>query len=488
MLFKEIGIRERRIHFIGIGGIGMSGIAEILLNLGYAISGSDLQESAVTQRLRGLGAAVSIGHRADNVGGAEAVVVSSAISDYNVELMEARRRKIPVIFRGELLAELMRLKYGIAVGGSHGKTTTSSITASVLSSGGKDPTVVVGGRVDAIGSNARLGNSDFLLVEADESDGSFLHLDPIVAVVTNIDREHLDHYHTVEALTGAFVQFVNKVPFYGTAIVCIDDPHVKLIVPMIERRYRTYGIEELSPEADLVADEIALGRFESSFRLRYSGEDLGKFEIRGVGMHTVRNAMAAVLVGLEVDIPVEKIRAGLAAFSGVDRRFQKRGEAAGVTVIDDYGHHPTEIRATLQAARNCAFEGINVIFQPHRYSRTHLMLDEFAECFADCARLWVVDIYSAGEKPLPGVNSAQLVEKIAAAGHPAVEYCESIDDAVRRAVAQSRAGEAVITLGAGSIWRYGERILEGLEAAEGEDKQTNALGVRVEPKGSKRHG
>ncbi len=480
MLFKEIGIREQRIHFIGIGGIGMSGIAEILLNLGYAISGSDLQESAVTQRLSGLGTAVSIGHDADNVGGADAVVVSSAISDYNVELMEARRRKIPVISRGELLAELMRLKYGIAVGGSHGKTTTSSITASVLSSGGKDPTVVVGGRVDAIGSNARLGNSDFLLVEADESDGSFLHLDPIVAVITNIDREHLDHYHTIEALTEAFVKFVNKVPFYGTAIVCIDDPHAKLITPMIERRYRTYGSKELSPEADLVADEIDLGHFESAFRLRYRGEELGKFKIRGVGMHTVRNAMAAVLVGLEIDIPIEKIRAGLAAFSGVDRRFQKQGKEAGVTVVDDYGHHPTEIRATLKAARNCAFEGINVIFQPHRYSRTHLMLDEFAECFTDCSRLWVVDIYSAGEKPLPGVNSARLVQKIAASGHPEVEYCESIDDAVSRAVAQSRAGEAVITLGAGNIWRYGKKILQGLMVKESAVKQTTALGIRVE--------
>ena len=488
MLFKEIGIRERRIHFIGIGGIGMSGIAEILLNLGYAISGSDLQESTVTQRLRGLGATVSIGHGADNVGGADAVVVSSAISDYNVELMAARHRKIPVIFRGELLAELMRLKYGIAVGGSHGKTTTSSITASVLHSGGKDPTVVVGGRVDAIGSNARLGNSDFLLVEADESDGSFLHLDPIVAVVTNIDREHLDHYHTVETLTGAFVQFVNKVPFYGTAIVCIDDPQAKLITPAIERRYRTYGIKELSPEADLVADQIELGHFTSAFRLRYRGENLGKFEIRGVGLHTVRNAMAAVLVGLEVDIPVEKIRAGLAAFSGVDRRFQKRGEAAGVTVVDDYGHHPTEIQATLKAARNCAFTGVNVIFQPHRYSRTHLMLDEFAGCFADCDRLWVVDIYAAGEKPLPGVNSLRLVEKIAAAGHPAVEYCESIEDAVRRAATQARAGEAVITLGAGSIWRYGEKILEGLKAGESAVERSGSGGVRVQSKGPKSHG
>ncbi len=483
MLFKEVGIRERRIHFIGIGGIGMSGIAEILLNLGYSISGSDLQESAVTQRLSGLGAAVSIGHDAANVSGADAVVASSAISDYNVELMAARRKKIPVIFRGELLAELMRLKYGIAIGGSHGKTTTSSITASVLSSGGKDPTIVVGGRVDAIGSNARLGNSDYLLVEADESDGSFLHLDPIIAVVTNIDREHLDYYHSVEALTRAFVEFVNKAPFYGAAIVCIDDPHTKLITPMIERRYRTYGIEEISPEADLTADAIELGRFQSSFRLNYRGEGLGRFEIRGVGLHTVRNAMAAVLVGLEVDIPIEKIRAGLAAFSGVDRRFQKRGEEAGVTVIDDYGHHPTEIRATLKAARNCAFEGVNVIFQPHRYSRTHLMLDEFADCFADCSRLWVVDIYSAGEKPLPGVDSARLVRKIAAAGHPAVEYCASIDEAVGRAVTQSRAGEAVLTLGAGSVWRCAKKILEGLKTREQAGKsaaeQTAALGVRV---------
>ncbi len=477
MLFKEIGIRERQIHFVGIGGIGMSGIAEILLNLGYTISGSDLRGSAVTERLSGLGATISIGHNADNVGAADAIVVSSAINEYNVELMDARRRQIPVILRGELLAELMRLKYGIAIGGSHGKTTTSSITASVLSSGGKDPTIVVGGRVDAIGSNARLGNSDFLLVEADESDGSFLRLAPIIAVITNIDREHLDHYHTVEGLMRAFVEFANKVPFYGTTIVCIDDPHVKLITPMIKRGFRTYGIKETSPDADLVADEIKLGHFKSAFRLSYRGDDLGGFEINGVGLHTIRNAMAAVLVGLELEIPVANIRAGLAAFSGVDRRFQKLGEASGVTVIDDYGHHPTEIRATLKAAKSCSFKGINVIFQPHRYSRTHLMMDEFTESFEDCDRLWVVDVYAAGEEPLPGVDSARLVEKIAASGHPAVEYCGSIDDAVGRAVARSQDGDAVITLGAGSIWRSGERLLQGLRTRNSEVERQTSLGV-----------
>ena len=477
MLFETIGIRERQIHFVGIGGIGMSGIAEILLNLGYTISGSDLRGSSVTERLSELGAKVSIGHDAENIGAADAIVVSSAISDYNVELMEARRRKIPVILRGELLAELMRLKYGIAIGGSHGKTTTSSITASVLSSGGKDPTIVVGGRVDAIGSNARLGKSDFLLVEADESDGSFLRLAPIIAVITNIDREHLDHYHTLEGLMQAFVEFANKVPFYGTTIVCVDDPHVKLITPMIKRGYRTYGTKKVSPDADLVADEIELGHFKSKFRLSYRGDDLGTFEISGVGLHTVRNAMAAVLVGLELEIPVADIRAGLAAFSGVDRRFQKRGEAAGVTVIDDYGHHPTEIRATLKAAKSCSFNGVNVIFQPHRYSRTHLMMDEFAECFVACDRLWVVDIYGAGEEALPGVDSARLVAKIAASGHPAVEYCSSIDEAVERAVLQSRDGDAVITLGAGSIWRSGDTILEGLSAKRSELQRTEWRGA-----------
>lgn len=462
MLFNKEAIRQHRIHFIGIGGIGMSGIAEILLNLGYKVTGSDLRASPVTERLGKLGARIRIGHSADNIGDAQAVVASSAIPKTNTELREARRIRIPVIARGELLAELMRVKYGIAVSGSHGKTSASSMCAAVLGAGGKDPTVVIGGRVASIGSNARLGNSDYLLVEADESDGSFLALDPIVGVVTNIDREHLDHYGSTERLMGAFEDFANNVPFYGAAIVCLDDALARRVAGRVRRRCCTYGLREVSPEADLVADDIELGRAQVSFRLSHRGDDLGRFRVDGVGLHTVRNAMAAVLVGQELRIPTEQIRAGLGEFHGVDRRFQVRGEEAGVTVIDDYGHHPTEIQTTLAAAAHCGFRAVNVIFQPHRYSRTKDLEDEFAGCFAECERVWVVDIYSAGEDSLPGVCSPRLVEKIVAAGHPNASYCASMGDAVERALADTGSGEALITFGAGNIWMAGQEFLDRL--------------------------
>jgi UDP-N-acetylmuramate--alanine ligase len=467
MLFNKEAFRQRRIHFIGIGGIGMSGIAEILLNLGYTVTGSDLRDSPITARLRELGATVRTGHAAKHLEHPEAVVTSSAIPGNNSELAEARRRRLPVISRGELLAELMRVKYGIAVAGSHGKTSTSSICAAVLGAGGKDPTVVIGGRVASIGSNARLGKSDYLLVEADESDGSFLALDPIVGIITNIDREHMDHYGSTPNLLRAFEQFANSVPFYGAAIVCLDDPLVRRIAGAIQRRCLTYGLRAVSPEADLLADGIQLSKGQASFRLIRGGSDLGRFRVRGVGLHTVRNAMAAVLVGLELEIPIDLIRAGLNDFRGVDRRFQQRGEERGVTVIDDYGHHPTEIRTTLAAAASCGFRGVNVIFQPHRYSRTKDLEDEFAECFAECGRVWVVDIYSAGEDALPGVCSPRLVEKIVRSGHPHANYCPSMKDAVERAAATVRPGEAVITFGAGNVWVAGEELLERLRHADG---------------------
>lgn len=467
MLFNKESIRQRRLHFIGIGGIGMSGIAEILLNLGYTVTGSDLRESPVTERLRALGATIRTGHRADNLGDAEAVVASTAIPGSNPERVEAGRRGIPVISRGELLAELMRVKYGIAVAGSHGKTSTSSLCAAVLGAAAKDPTVVIGGRVASLGSNARLGNSDFLLVEADESDGSFLRLDPIVGVITNIDREHLDHYGSTANLLRAFEDFANSVPFYGAAIVCLDDPLAAEVARRIHRRCRTYGFQETSPGADLVASEVALECTEVAFRLRYRHEDLGQFRVRGVGAHTVRNAMAAVLVSRELEIPTERIRAGLADFRGVDRRFQKRGEEAGVTVIDDYGHHPTEIRTTLAGAASCGFSAVNVIFQPHRYSRTKDLEADFAGCFAECDRLWVVDIYSAGEDPLPGICSPKLVEKIAATGHPQAAYCGSMQQAVEAAAAAVGPGEALMTFGAGNIWMAGDEFLAKLRGRTG---------------------
>ncbi len=467
MFFKHMAVRHRHIHFVGIGGIGMSGLAEILLNLGYEISGSDLRRSLTLERLKSLGVQVFEGHRAENIAGADAVVVSSAIPIDNPEREAGEKAQVPIIERGEMLAELMRLQYGIAIAGSHGKTTTTSITAAVLAAAGMDPTVVVGGRVDALGSNARLGSGDFLLVESDESDGSFLKLAPIVAVVTSIDAEHLDHYGSLEGVRDAFVEFANKVPFYGSVILCLDDPQVRGILPRVKRRVRTYG---MAGGADLTASEVESAHLVSRFRLRYRGEDLGRFQVRGAGRHDVLNAMAAVLTGLEMEAPLESIRKGLAAFSGVDRRFQVRGVERGVTVVDDYGHHPTEIRATLAAARNCEFERVHVIFQPHRYSRTELLFQELSACFEDCDRLFVVDIYGAGEEPVKRVNAERLVERMHASGHPSAVYCSSIEEACEAAAGSAGPGDVLITLGAGSIWRAGEQLLHLLCEGVGAEK------------------
>ena len=463
MLFNDINLKHRHIHFVGIGGIGMSGIAEILLNLGYTISGSDLKGSGVTERLAAMGAAIFEGHAAANIEGADAVVVSSAIPESNPERRAARNAQVPLIPRGELLAELMRLKYGIAIAGSHSKTTTTSITAAVLSKAKKDPTVVVGGRVDAMDSNARLGKGDLLLVEADESDGSFLKLAPIQAVITSIDEEHLDHYQSFEGLVDAFVEFANKVPFYGSAILAIDDPHIRAVLPRIRRRVRTYGV---SPDADLVATEMNCGPAGSRLRLSFRGDDLGWFEVCAFGHHNVLNSMAAVLVGLELEIEPGRIRQGLAAFTGVDRRFQVRGKEGGVTVIDDYGHHPTEIAATLSAARVCEFNRIHVVFQPHRYSRTAQLMDGFANCFGDCDELYVLDIYSAGESPIPRVNGERLTQAIVDAGHPSARYIPSMEEAVERAVEAAKPGDAILTLGAGTISQAGPKLLDRLASRE----------------------
>ncbi len=474
MLFSKDALCQRRLHFIGIGGIGMSGIAEVLLNLGYTVTGSDLRESPVLARLQEMGAKIWIGHGTDQVGEAEAVVTSSAIPANNPELAEARRRKLPVIARGELLAELMRVRYGIAVAGSHGKTSTSSICAAILGAGGKDPTVVIGGRVASIGSNARLGNSDYLLVEADESDGSFLALDPIIGIITNIDREHMDHYGSDEDLLKAFEAFGNRVPFYGAAIVCADDPRARYVAERIRKRCLTYGLREVSPNADFVADQVELAGGTVSFQLERAGEGLGRFHVHGVGLHTVRNAIAAIVVGLELELSPDQIRAGLDDYRGVDRRFQTRGVEHGITVIDDYGHHPTEIRATLAAAASCGFQAVNVIFQPHRYSRTEDLSAEFAQCFDQADRLWVIDIYAAGENPVPGVSSPRLVGEILRAGHRCVDYCPTMHDAVDRALDVVGSGEALITFGAGNVWMAGEEMLHRLRG-EDSDKES---GVR----------
>ena len=454
--------RPQHFHFTGIGGIGMSGIAEVLLNLGYEISGSDLRLSPTTERLTGLGARIFEGHEAANVAGARALVVSSAVDEQNPEVQEARRLQIPVIPRGELLAELMRLKYGIAVAGSHGKTTTTSMTATVLNYAGLDPTVVVGGRVGTMGgSNARVGRSDFLVVESDESDGSFLKLAPIIAVVTNIDREHLDHYPSLDVIRAAFTEFVNKVPFYGAAIVCLDDPNVQAILPAVNRRTITYGT---AAQAEMEATEITCGSFASDFRLRYRTTDLGRFQVKVPGRHNVLNAMAAVAVALELAVQPDTIREALATFSGVDRRFQTRGKERGITVIDDYGHHPTEIRATLDAARLCGFRHIHVLFQPHRYTRTYHLMDEFASAFHQADSLFVLDIYAASEKPIEGATAEALVERIRQFGHRNVEHVGTIPCGVEALLRVARDGDLVLTLGAGNVWQAGERVLERLRA------------------------
>jgi len=454
--------RPQHFHFTGIGGIGMSGIAEVLLNLGYQVSGSDLRLSPITERLASMGAQIYEGHAASNVAGARALVVSSAVDEQNPEVQEARRLQIPVIPRGELLAELMRLKYGIAVAGSHGKTTTTSMTATILSYAGLDPTVVVGGRVGTMGgSNARVGRSDFLVVESDESDGSFVKLAPIIAVVTNIDREHLDHYPSLEAIQAAFIEFVNKVPFYGAAIVCLDDANVQTVLPDITRRTVTYGT---TAQADVEVGEISCGPFASDFRLRYKTSDLGRFHLRIPGRHNVLNAAAAVAVARELEVAPDSIREALATFSGVDRRFQVRGRERGITVVDDYGHHPTEIRATLDAARLCGFRRIHVLFQPHRYTRTYHLLDEFGRSFHQADNVFVLDIYAASEQPIAGVTAQAVVERIRQLGHRGVEYVGTIDNGVDALYRVAQDGDLVLTLGAGSVWQAGEKLLHRLRA------------------------
>jgi UDP-N-acetylmuramate--alanine ligase len=457
-------LKPQHLHFTGIGGIGMSGIAEVLLNLGFPISGSDLKLTPITDRLGELGARIFEGHAAANLAGAQALVVSSAIGEDNPEVQEARRLQIPVIPRGELLAELMRLKFGIAVAGSHGKTTTTSMLAAVLSHAGLDPTVVVGGRLKAIGgSTARVGRSDFLLVESDESDGSFLKLAPIVAIVTNIDREHLDHYASIEDIRQAFIEFVNKVPFYGAGVLCLDDENVQRILPSLKRRVITYGTRA---QADFQVADITAAHFSSAFRLRARGEDLGEFRLQVPGVHNVLNAAAAVAVGLELDIRLPTLREALAEFSGVDRRFQIRGLERGITVIDDYGHHPTEIRATLAAARQCRYRRILVIFQPHRYTRTFHLMDDFARCFYQADSVYVLDIYAASEKPIEGVTAFALAERIRTFGHRSVHYAGAIERAAEMVLAAAQEGDLVLTLGAGNVWQASDRVLEGLRGKE----------------------
>jgi UDP-N-acetylmuramate--alanine ligase len=449
----------RRIHFVGIGGIGMSGIAEVLLNLGHRVSGSDLRTSPVTDRLAGLGAEIFEGHGPDNVGDAFVVVVSSAVKSDNPEVVYANEHLIPVIPRAEMLAELMRMKYGVAVAGTHGKTTTTSLVATVLDEAGFDPTVVVGGKVGTLGSNARLGKGRFLVAEADESDGSFLLLAPTVAVITNIDREHMDHYDSEEAIEAAFVEFANKVPFYGAVVVCLDDARVQELLPRFKRRALTYG---LSGQADISARHLVQANGRTHFEVLVSGDPVGEVDLSLPGEHNVLNALAAFGVCLELGASPEAIVKALSGFGGVDRRSQVKGEANGVLVVDDYGHHPTEIQAILKGLREAYDRPLVALFQPHRYSRTQDLAERFHTCFYDADRVYVTDVYAAGETPIPGVDAVSLVEGIRAHGHRAVGYLPDALEGAAELVAELKPGDLLVTLGAGNIWQAGEMVLSSL--------------------------
>ncbi|HEY4008676.1 MAG TPA: UDP-N-acetylmuramate--L-alanine ligase [Acidobacteriaceae bacterium] len=451
---------SQRVHFIGIGGIGMSGIAEILLTMGYPVSGSDLKGSPVTERLAALGATIYVGHRGENARACDVVVTSSAVARDNPEVLEARARKTPVIPRAEMLAELMRLKYGIAVAGMHGKTTTTSMIAAVLAGGGLDPTVVVGGRVGAMGSNARLGRSQYLVAEADESDRSFLKLSPVLAVVTNLDREHMDAYRDMEDVENAFVEFMDELPFYGAVTACADDARLKAILPRVTRKVFTYGVSE-GVDFGLRLQEAQPG-CHASFEVDAQGLLLGPFDLNVPGRHNLLNATAAVAIGVQLGIAPDEIAESLRGFRGVDRRFQIKGKQSGVTVVDDYGHHPTEIRATLQAARECGYRRVLVLFQPHRYTRTRDLLSEFAGAFGDADAIEVLDIYAASEEPIPGVTGEALARAIAASGVQA-EYAACLDEAIRRLVRTAGEGDLILTLGAGSVSQAGALLLDRLQ-------------------------
>ena len=460
-MFRKI----QHIHFVGIGGSGMSGIAEVLLNLGYGVSGSDLNESEVIQRLRKAGGHITIGHSPSNIKDAQVVVISSAVSPQNVEVIAAREQSVPVIQRAEMLAELMRLKYGIAIAGAHGKTTTTSMVASIIATAGLDPTVVIGGKLNSLGSNAKLGQSEFLVAEADESDGSFLKLSPTIAIVTNIDAEHLDYYHDLESIKKTFLNFINKVPFYGIAILCADNANIRGILPLVEKRHMTYSIQG---KADITAVDLNTNNGISKFRVLYKGTDMGEFFLPLPGIHNISNALASIGVAIELDIKTDDVRNALRNFSGVERRFQiigqmngyrANGETGGdVLVVDDYGHHPTEIKVTLSAAKEGWGRRTIVIFQPHRYTRTRDLLHEFADAFKNADVLILTDIYPAGEKPIEGVTGEKLYSTISKHGHKNVVFIpdkSAISEYIRSIVMP---GDMIITLGAGDIWKVGRKI------------------------------
>jgi UDP-N-acetylmuramate--alanine ligase len=466
--------RYRVIHFVGIGGIGMSGIAEVLHNLGYEVTGSDVKDSETTRRLKGLGIKVYIGHEAENIDDAHVVVVSSAVSGNNPEIVEAKRRFIPVIPRAEMLAELARLKYGILVAGAHGKTTTTSLISTVLAHAGFDPTVIIGGRLKATGSNARLGQGEFLVAEADESDGSFLKLSPTIAVATNIDREHMDFFQSLNSLKDAFHSFLDKIPFYGVSIVCTENEHLRELLPSLHRRYITYGFHS---EAEIYAKNIRKGFMSVGFEATYKGRDIGDFDLPLSGEHNVLNSLAAIGVALELQIDIPIIREALRRFGGIQRRFEFKGESNVIKVFDDYGHHPTEIKAVLKAAKEGLMLNASkvesreprrlfVLFQPHRYTRTKDLMDEFAASFNDADFLILLDVYSAGERPIEGISSATLFERIKKRGYNNTLHMKDKEEAIRHVIAHMQKGDMLLTLGAGDVWKIGDEILHRLRGKE----------------------
>ena len=457
--------KKHRVHFVGIGGIGMSGIAEVLLNLGYSVTGSDLRESEATERLSSLGAEIFLGHREANLGGDPSVVViSTAVKFSNPEVVEARRRNIPVIPRAEMLAELMRMKYGVAVAGSHGKTTTTSMIAAILSAAGLDPTMVIGGRVRALGSNAKLGQGEILVAEADESDGTFLLLSPTIAVVTNIDREHMDFYQSMDRLTESFLDFINKVPFYGLAVLCMDHPNVRALLPKVRKRFVTYG---LTPEAEFTAHDLQHQPMRVEFSVARDSTSLGRLKLHVPGRHSASNALAAVAVAQELEIPFSRIAEGLESFTGIHRRFEVKGEPNGILVIDDYGHHPVEIQTTIQAIRDSWKRPLTVVFQPHRYSRTQDLFDDFVTSFEETDRLVLTEVYSAGEEPIAGTSGESLYQAIKRRGHLDVEYVADKEEMLKRLLPKLRPGDIVLTLGAGDIYKVGEKLVEALQLGNG---------------------
>jgi UDP-N-acetylmuramate--alanine ligase len=453
-------LKKYHIHFVGIGGIGMSGIAELLLNLGYRVSGSDVKPSDITANLRQLGGVIHVGHRAEQITGADVVVVSSAIDDRNPEVAAARQAAIPVIPRAEMLAELMRLKYSVAIAGAHGKTTTTSLVSGVLDSGGLDPTVVIGGKLKSIGRNAVLGKGDFIVAEADESDGSFLKFSPAIAVVTNIDREHMDFYQDLEAIKKVFLDFIDRIPFYGLAVLCLDNEPLQGLLPHIKKRLTTYG---QSTQADYQARDITFGEMKSHFTVIHRGEDLGQFVLAMPGMHNVYNALAAIAVGLELDIPLPDIKRSLASAEGVQRRMEIKGEVNGIVVVDDYGHHPTEIQVTLEAVKdNWPERRKVVVFQPHRYTRTQALLEDFTRSFNNSDFLVVLPIYAASEAPISGVSGEILGRCIRAHGHRNVICVDSLKRCVDYLEHTLVPGDLLLTLGAGDVYRVGEMLLTRL--------------------------